>query len=159
MQCLPLILCILTKHVDLSPWYTLPLANIIGSAKGLGLDNLTQSVQTQSTRNWFELRRTFCPANLQSFAGHFECSLDISLYKNVQRLVIYSPDIVFDLLSPVILSGDIKLLRRTFFKIRRTCPVSPANFAYSARPISSVREPIQYQTCGKQQVHKIKVAI
>ncbi len=32
----------------------------------------------QSMRNHFELRRTFCPADHQSLAGHFEILLDIS---------------------------------------------------------------------------------
>ncbi len=60
----------------------------------------------QSTRNSFEPRRTFCPANLESFAGHLEFSPDVSLWY-VWRISNFSLDI---------LSGEIKLLRWTFPK-------------------------------------------
>ncbi len=46
---------------------------------------------------------------------------------------------VLDLCSPDFLSGEIKPLRWTFFKIRRTCPASPANFAYSAHRINAIQ--------------------
>ena len=64
------------------------------------------SNHAQSTRNSFEPRRTFCPVNLQSFAGHLEFSPDISLW-NVWQISNFSLDI---------LSGETKLLRRTFSK-------------------------------------------
>ncbi len=50
--------------------------------------------------------------NIKVFAGHFEV------------LDLHSPDKMF---------AEVKPLRWTFFKIRRTCLVNPANFAYSAR--------------------------
>ena len=50
--------------------------------------------------------RTICLASLQSFAGHFEFSPDISLW-NVWRISNFSLDI---------LSGELKLLCRTFSK-------------------------------------------
>ena len=57
----------------------------------------------QSTRNSVEPRRTFCLANLQSFAGHLE----------------FSPGISCENFSLDILSDEIKLLCRTFSKFAR----------------------------------------
>ncbi len=86
-------------------------------------------------RNSFEPHQTFCPANFQSFVRQFEFSPDILLQIVRQisnfSLDICSVNIVLDLLSPDLLSGEIRCLRRTFFKICQTSPASPANFAYS----------------------------
>ncbi len=84
----------------------------------------------QSTWNSFELRRTSCPPVLcQTFwilVGLFtvKCAVNIKLFAGHFK--------VLDLPSTDILSGKVIPLSRTFFKICRTCPASPANFVYSA---------------------------
>ena len=57
-------------------------------------------------------RRTFCPANLRFFAGHFRLSSDIFKLRMTgkHRFIFSSLDI---------LSGDLGALRRTFLKFAR----------------------------------------
>ncbi len=88
-------------------------------------NNLHDDYSYQSTRNSFELGWTFCLANRQSFDRHFfnsrrtfHCKICIE-YQSF-RWTFWSPWFI--------LSGEVKPLHWTFFKIRRTCP---ANFAYS----------------------------
>ncbi len=75
---------------------------------------------SQSTRNSFEAPRTFCPANLHSFTGHFEFSPDISLSKCPASIKCFAGHLFIghclDLPSPDKMSGEIKPLRRAFSK-------------------------------------------
>ncbi len=72
---------------------------------------LKSKAYSQSMRNVFELRRTFCPANYGSLAGHFGILPDISC---LVKEKISSPDILPNFFLPNEMSNGNLLLQRTF---------------------------------------------